>query len=55
MKDGGTFGQLVLALVVGFLCGIIFGGNMAEHSYQTDAIEKGYACYNSTNGVWQWK
>jgi len=55
MKDGGTFGLFVLALFVGFIAGAISGANIIQHSYQTAAIERGYACYNSTNGVWQWK
>jgi len=26
-----------------------------EKKYQKEAIEKGFAEYNSTNGIWQWK
>ena len=26
-----------------------------EKKYQKEAIERGFAEYNSTNGIWQWK
>lgn len=42
-------------LAAGFMIGLIVGVGISSKSYEKQAIQLGYAEYNSTNGVWQWK
>lgn len=45
-----------LALAVVFLAmGLLIGANIAADSLHKEAIQRGYAIHNPTNGVWQWK
>lgn len=54
--------ELIVAIIACLLC-FIFGINAghgdgaaaAEKRFQKEAIARGYASYNPTNGVWQWK
>ena len=48
------FGILFLCAVV-FFFGFVIGESNAELVYKKQAIERGFAEYNTTNGVWQWK
>lgn len=41
----------VWVLVVGVLLGIV----ITKHVYRQEAIDRGFAIYNPTNGIWQWK
>ena len=44
---------LIIALILGITFAI--GYDIFSRIYQRQSIERGYAEYNSTNGVWQWK
>ena len=48
---GWVWVAIVLLLGAGFLTGF----RVAASRYETEALEHGYAQYNPTNGVWQWK
>jgi len=37
------------------LIGFMFGRDTKEGEYQKVAISKGYAQYNPTNGIFEWK
>lgn len=54
MKDAATI-AIVLIVCVAFVIGFIGGFSIAEGRYQSDAIQRGFAQYNPTNGVWMWK
>lgn len=53
------FGAAVLGAVVGVVGGFyttwFMGYNEAKTVFQKQAIEKKYAEYNSSTGVWQWR
>lgn len=43
------------ALVAAFLIGVVTSGMFFEKATQKEAIALGFAHYNPTNGVWEWK
>jgi hypothetical protein len=48
---------VLFGLIIALIClwmGIERGRIIMENQYQKEAIERGFASYNSTNGVWQW-
>ncbi len=59
---GDMIGELVLGgivisilLLIGYTYGEIYGKMEGMKLIQKEAVEKGVAEYNSTNGIWQWK
>lgn len=55
MKDNNVMDLVWLATVCfAFVCGIIVG-NKDERNLKRELVTKGFAEYNSTNGVWQLK
>jgi hypothetical protein len=46
---------LILWLCVGVIIGMGLISETLESKYQTEAVQRGFAHYNATNGVWQWK
>lgn len=42
-------------IIIAFMLGMDVGGNREKSIIKKDAIIQGYAEYNSTNGIWQWK
>jgi len=53
MTINGYFFLSILLLI--FVAGGLVGISFTEDYYKRDIIKHGYAEYNSTNGVWQWK
>jgi hypothetical protein len=49
----GLFGLFMGAVGATIFWGITLGG--CDAKWKRDAIERGYAEYNSVNGKWQWK
>lgn len=57
--------ELVCAILkgVGLIClvwiclfaGLSMGQEIEKMNFQKEAVDRGYAIYNPTNGVWQWK
>lgn len=54
MSEDLIVGVIVGALIVGFLSASICW-NVTTNKWQEDLIRKGYAEYNRTTGVWQYK
>jgi hypothetical protein len=50
-----TIANIMGLIAIGILLLSLFKANSVHNQLKSEAIEKGYACYNSTNGVWQWK
>ncbi len=48
---------LILCLLVWvcFRFGYISGKSIMKKQFHRELVDKGYAIYNPTNGVWQWK
>lgn len=44
-----------LMIIVCILISISVGRGNYIHKLKQEAIDKNYAIYNPTNGVWQWK
>lgn len=56
MKDSNILDIIWLATVVAaFFCGFIVGRQKEKNEFQKELIDRGFAEYNSTNGVWQLK
>lgn len=50
--------ELIAVAVLVILCffvGVVAGANSEEDQYQKQAIEKGFAEYDSVTGEWKWK
>lgn len=50
-------GAFVIGLLIGLMIGALIGTvtlSQAQPDYRQQAIEHGYAEYNSTTGAWQW-
>lgn len=49
----------IIAYLLGLFIGIIVGAFVAWHhvtfNFQSDAVEHGFAKYDSQTGVWKWK
>jgi hypothetical protein len=41
--------------ILGFFIGIVCVGTVISTNWEREAIEKGYAQYNSVQGNWEWK
>ena len=52
MADAIAMEVITIAIAVWLMCGVY---TQVSKSWQKDAIEKGFAEYNQTTGVWQWK
>lgn len=55
MKDSSIF---AMGFWIGFGMGVLLIAMLSHLSMETiksDAIQRGFAEYNQTNGVWQWK
>lgn len=56
MGDDGGVGILIpIAFIIGIVIGSVVATNVVDHSWEREAVEYGYAEYNSTTGDWQWK
>lgn len=53
MKIDGSV--LFMVVLLTFTLGFGLGLGFATATKQKEAIQRGFAEYNSTNGVWQWK
>lgn len=50
--------SVLITIIIAIIClkvGHEQGMITQESYYQKEAIDRGYANYNPTNGVWQWK
>lgn len=49
--------SVVICLIIIACCkvGKDVGSDRMEKKYQKELVNRGYAIYNPTNGVWQWK
>ena len=45
---------LVTALAIGFFIGAIISIAIEETVWKTDALDRGYAHYDSATGKWEW-
>lgn len=53
MRD---FLEVTLAITIGAILGLILGFSANDGTQlRKDAIQRGFAEYNQTNGQWQWK
>lgn len=57
INDFVVLGTILIATMMIFFSGFIAGhdDNKKSNRLQTEAVSRGYAYYNPTNGVWQWK
>lgn len=46
---------LVCLVWICLFAGLSMGQDIAKMNFQKEAIDRGYAFHNPTNGVWQWK
>ena len=42
-------------MFIAFIIGMAYGANELNVKCRREAIERGFAEYNPTNGIWQWK
>ena len=55
-RAAGTTLIITFICIIGIVAVIVSRANIQENrNLKTQAIERGYAIYNPTNGVWQWK
>ena len=55
-KDDVLTLVVVLVLLSGAVCiGTLLGEDSKTKEFQKELVTRGFAEYNSTNGVWQWK
>lgn len=54
MKEEKFYFFLMTICAVMFLVGMAICANQRE-TLKREAVERGHAHYNPTNGVWQWK
>jgi len=54
MTSNDTLVALVFVIIMSIV-GLIFGVYIGGSHMQREAVDRGYAQYNPTNAVWQWK
>lgn len=52
--DNPEFIIAIILMFVLFCMGGCLGASVGQHSMEKQAIEKGFAHHNYTNGVWEW-
>lgn len=46
---------LVCLVWICLFAGVSIGIEIAKDHFKKEAVDRGYAVYNPTNGIWQWK
>lgn len=46
---------IVSAMLLGFALGMSYMATTKDEKWKKLTVEKGYAEYNQTTGIWQWK
>lgn len=55
MNTGVIVYCLIMGAVAGFMIGFFAASEIVSGNFHYQAIKRGFAEYNQTNGVWQWK
>jgi hypothetical protein len=47
--------NFIFGFIAGIILGFLLGGVLSQYGWEKQAVEKGFAEYNTKTAKWQWK